>query len=234
MPKGRLLERVSLSLFHNGHWSELVERNVLDSESAHFAACRKRRRSKSGIEQRAARALRCVLDGELSAGRQALEGAELARGTRETLDALKDRERRPPNLRDPLPDRVVNHVPHTPVSLDPELFAQALWSSRRGAAAGPSGMTAEHLRPMLESTEDTELLASFADTFAKGEVPQEIGRAIRMGRLTAAEIGRWRERHRGWRSLPSFGVQNSREAIRPAGGRCHSPVSVRTQNTCWV
>ena len=149
MPKGRLLERVSL--FHNGHWSELVERSVLDSESAHFAACRKRR------------ALRCVLDGELSAGRQALQGAELARGTRETLDALKDRERRPPNLRDPLPDRVVNHVPHTLVSLDPELFAQVLGSSRRGAAAGPSGMTAEHLRPMLESTEDTKLLASFAD-----------------------------------------------------------------------
>ena len=101
----------------------MVERSVLDSESAHFSACRKRRRSKLGIEQRAPRALRCVLDGELSAGRQALEGAELARGTRETLDALKDRERRPPNLH-PLPDRVVNHVPHTPVSLDPELFAQ--------------------------------------------------------------------------------------------------------------
>ena len=29
VPKGRLLERVSL--FHNGHWSELVERSVLDS-----------------------------------------------------------------------------------------------------------------------------------------------------------------------------------------------------------
>ena len=38
---------------------------------------------------------------------------------------------------------------------------------------------------MLESAEDTELLASFADTFAKGEVPQEIVDAIRMGRITA-------------------------------------------------
>ena len=46
-------------------------------------------------------------------------------------------------------------------------------------------MTAEHLRPMLESAEDTELLASFADTFAKGEVPLEIVDAIRMGRMTA-------------------------------------------------
>ena len=97
----------------------------------------------------------------------------MACGTPETLDALKDSERRPPNLRDPLPDRVVNHVPHTFVSLDQELFA------------GPSGMTAEHLRPMLESAEDTELLASFADTFAEGEVPQKNVDAIRMGRMTA-------------------------------------------------
>ena len=101
------------------------------------------------------------------------------------FDALRDRERRPPNLRDPLPDRVVNHIPHTFVSLGPELFAQVLRSSRRGAAAGPSGMMAEHLRPMFESTEDTELLVSFADTFAKGEAPQEIVDAIRMGRMTA-------------------------------------------------
>ena len=168
MPKSRLLERISL--FHNGQWSDLVERSVVDSETTHFAACRKRRRAMPGIEQRATRALRCVLDGELSARRQALEGAELAR---------------PPYLRDPLPDRVVNHVPHTLVSLDPELFERVLRSSRRGAAAGPSGMTAEHLRPMLESTEDTESLASFADTFAKGEIPKEIVDAIRMGRITA-------------------------------------------------
>ena len=46
-------------------------------------------------------------------------------------------------------------------------------------------MTAEHLRPMLESGADTELLASFADTFAEGDVPQEIVNAIRMGRMIA-------------------------------------------------
>ena len=45
-------------------------------------------------------------------------------------------------------------------------------------------MTVEHFRPMLESGPDTELLATFADTFAKGEVPQEIVNALRMGRMT--------------------------------------------------
>ena len=142
VPKTRLMERVSL--FHNGQWCELVERSAVDAEIAHLAACKKRRRVKSGMEHRASRAFRCVLDGELSAGRQALEGAEVAPGTRETVDALRDR--RPTEPRDPLPGRVANHVLDSPVSLDSDLFARTVRSSRRGAAAGPSGMTAEHLR----------------------------------------------------------------------------------------
>ena len=79
----------------------LVERSAVDAETAHLAACRKRRRAKSGMEHRASHALRCVLDGELSAGRQALEGAEVAPGTRETVDAF--RERRPTEPREPPP-----------------------------------------------------------------------------------------------------------------------------------
>ena len=46
-------------------------------------------------------------------------------------------------------------------------------------------MTANHLHPMLESEADTELLTTFADTFAKGEVPHEIVNALRMERMTA-------------------------------------------------
>ena len=124
VPKTRLLERVSL--FHNGQWCDLVERSAVDAETAHFAACRKRRRAKSEVEQRASRALRCVLDGELSAGRQALEGAEVAPGTQETLNALRNSQRRPTGLRDPLPEQVADHVPDNPVSLDSDLFARTL------------------------------------------------------------------------------------------------------------
>ena len=54
VPKTRLMERVSL--FHNGQWCDLVERSAVDVEMAHLAACRKRRRVKSGIEHRASRA----------------------------------------------------------------------------------------------------------------------------------------------------------------------------------
>ena len=124
VPKTRLMERVSL--FHNSQWSDLVERSAVDAETAHFAACRKGRRAKSGVEHRASRALWCVL-GELSAGQHALEGAEVALGTQETVNAL--RERRPTELRDPLSDRVANHVLDSPVSLDSDLFARTLRSS---------------------------------------------------------------------------------------------------------
>ena len=98
---------------------------------------------------RAARAEALVQIGELSSARQALEGAEVAPGNRTTLGALRKFERRPPNLRDPLPEELINFQPATLFQLDEDRFLKNLRSSRRGAAAGPSGMTNEHLRPLL-------------------------------------------------------------------------------------
>ena len=43
-------------------------------------------------------------------------------------------------------------------NLDPELLTKTLRTARRGGAAGPSGMTAEHLRPLLEG--DREMAVS--------------------------------------------------------------------------
>ena len=54
-----------------------------------------------------------------------------------------------------------------------------------GAAGGPSGMTADHLQPILESGRDAVALASFATSLAQGEVPPEALEGIRMGRITA-------------------------------------------------
>ena len=93
---------------------------------------------------------------------------------------------------------------------------------------------AEHLRLMPESTEDTELLALFADTFAKGGVPQEIVDAIRMGRMTAL-----RKLDGGFRGIvvgDLFRRLVSRTLAKQFAQqvRRHSPVSERTQNTCRV
>ena len=46
-------------------------------------------------------------------------------------------------------------------------------------------MTADHVRPLLESTRDTHLLFSVAELLAKGRVPIQVGHILRMGRMTA-------------------------------------------------
>ena len=101
------------------------------------------------MDRRTARVLSLVQMGELSSRRQALEGASLAPGI-QTLEALRDPIRRPPVPRDPLPHTVVGHTPDVRFSLEECRFAANLRSSRRVAAAGLSGMTTDHLRPLLD------------------------------------------------------------------------------------
>ena len=112
--------------------------------------------------------------GELSAGRVALEGAQIALGD----DATGD-------LQSP------EHLYHSPSLIaHPERRIQVGrgWSvqyvrcARRGAAAGPSGMVADHLQPMLDSARDISFLFQFASVLASGHVPPTVVEAIRMGR----------------------------------------------------
>ena len=79
----------------------------------------------------------------------------------------------------------MEHNPHEQVELCGEVLLKNLRSSRRGAAAGPSGMTGEHLRVILDSESDSDAFTAFARTLAVGEVPHEIMKAIRAGRMTA-------------------------------------------------
>ena len=123
-------------------------------------------------EARAARALSLVHMGELSAARQALEGAPVAPGTHATLRALADPERRPALPREPLHAEIANLQPAVPFQLDTDLFLVNLRKSRRGAAPGPSGMHSDlHLFPLLERPRDTELLAPVASAMAVGDIP---------------------------------------------------------------
>ena len=59
---------------------------------------------------------------------------------------------------------------------------------QEGSSGGPSGMTAEHLQPILENGRDAAALVSFATALAQGEVPQEALDGIRMGRITALSL----------------------------------------------
>ena len=77
--------------------------------------------------------------GELSRGRAVLEAAELAPGTNETFEALRDPRRRPPRAREPIPIHLMDHVLDAPFAVDDDTFAKNVRSARNGAAPGPSG-----------------------------------------------------------------------------------------------
>ena len=129
--------------FASGQWQELiVESNKFAEEAATVMRRRHRRDAQNQTERRA---LRFVQMGELSSGRQALEGAELAVGNAHTLTELRKRPARPI---DPIPDA----HPHVPVfNLDEKIFSRNVRSARKGAAGGPSGMTSDHSCPLLDS-----------------------------------------------------------------------------------
>ena len=180
VPKSKLVQR--FDDFARGDWEKLFQSSNKCDEEASRAYTRKRRRQKpeDDITRRAARALALVQMGELSAG-------HLAPGNMETLRELRDPVRRPARIRQPLPPQVIDHMPDRPFELEEYRFAQVLRSSRKGAAAGPSGMTPDHLRPVLENPRDTHLLFTLGEKLARAEIPDSIVGAIHLGRLTALQ-----------------------------------------------
>ena len=166
VPKKKIQER--LTAFAAGQWAELVRESMVSAEQGSEAMRRKRRREGDNLVKRAARAEKLVHLGELSAGRQALEGAEVAPGTLRTLAALTDPDKRPALPREPMPEDIDAFVPTSLFDLDWDRFCSNVRTARRGAAGGPSGMTAEHLRPLLENDHDIASLCRFAQILAWG------------------------------------------------------------------
>ena len=94
--------------------------------------------------------------------------------------------RRPPEPREPLPDDLfVRRGPLFELGFD--LFSKSLRVSRRGAASGPSGMTAEHLRPHPEAEDEMTLFWQLAQDLARAAVPGVIVDSVRLGRITALQ-----------------------------------------------
>ena len=181
--KDKLKER--FDLFQSGRWKQLLGSSVAFDEEASIQSTRKGRTQNHGdLEHRVNRAWSRVQMGELRAGRQALEGADLAPGTAETLRLLRQRPDRP---RDQLPVELVNQMPVRRLAMDEDRFAANLRSSRKGTAGGPSGMTNEHLRPLLENPRDTHLFFRACEILATSEVPDNVATVLRRGRRTALQ-----------------------------------------------
>ena len=177
VPRDKLEDR--LRRFAAGDWLSLLAESSKLAEVAKEASVRKRRRGSPSDEAKAVRAEQLASLGELSAARRALEGAVLAPGT------LTNPVRRPPRPRDFVPLEILEMEPDEDVQLDDNLFAKNIRITRRGAAPGPSGMTSEHLFPLLESDRTLGSLCKVAGFFAKAQVPQTILSASRLGRMTA-------------------------------------------------
>ena len=148
---------------------------------------RKNRRDLCGPDLRATRAEKLAMAGEFSAARKALENPAVAPGNLRTPRALAGPGRQPPLPRSLVPLGLVGRVPDRLFQLDEERFAQKVRKARRGAAPGPSGMTSEHLFPMLESEDDLDALTQLASLVARGEIPLRALEVFRLGRVTALQ-----------------------------------------------
>ena len=130
--------------------------------------------------------------GQVSASRRALEGAALAHGDNTTLSQFRDQSRGPAFPREALPEDLACFVPEQDFVLEGGWFSHNLRKARRGAAPGPSGMTADHLRPLLDVSADSLALGQVAALFSRAQVPPEIMDALGAGRLTALTV-EWEE-----------------------------------------
>ena len=174
-------------MFQDGRWLEPLGISRGTGAQVHQSSVRRRRRQHQddGIQKRVDRAHNLVQLGELSTARQALEGAHVAPGNLATLRALTNRDRRPPFARLELSQEILHSEPAEPFVLDGDAFLVCLRTARRCAAFGPSGMTADHLFPILESEVDSGMLVQVASRLAVGDIPEEVVDGIRLGRLTA-------------------------------------------------
>ena len=134
----------------------------------------------------AQRARHLVHLGELSAARQALTPSALAPGTPEILQELRDPDRRPAEPYEALSHEVLDFQPDQ-VHLLPELVLSNLQRARKGAAPGPSGLTAEVARVLLDDEGASDLFARVTQLVAQAAVPRDAARALGLGRMVALQ-----------------------------------------------
>ena len=130
---GMITQLISwFEMFIKGEWTVLIRAGEGVCNSGRGCATTQKTRE-GGLAQRLSRAEALVQE-ELSSVRQALEGADLAPGNEETLNALR---RRSAMLRDAIPPELTRHVPAVVFTLDEGQLNKNFSSAKRGAAPGP-------------------------------------------------------------------------------------------------
>ena len=126
-----------------------------------------------------------VRQGQLSRARQVLTAGVLAPGDDTTLAALRDPARRPPVPRQEIAAESLQVDPAHRVALTVQQVAEALRSTKRGAAPGLSGATAEQYKLLLDEPSVLEAFTAVVNSLARAEVPATVADALALSRLTA-------------------------------------------------
>lgn len=184
LPKDEWRRRILA--FQRGEWHQLLATPacpLTHTETQHPA----QHQTPPSPERRAERARHLVHQGELSAARQALTATPPAPGTAATLAQLRDPVRRPTEPYSALPEEVQHFAPADPLHIPAERLLTALRRSRKGAAPGPSGLTADTLRLVLDNEATTNLFVDVCQMLAQARIPPHIAKALGLGRMVALQ-----------------------------------------------
>ena len=110
------------------------------------------------------------------------------------------------------------------------------WANCQQHAAGPSGMTSDHLFPVLENEGDSELLCRVASLLSVEQVAH-FWRQFRLGRMTplskpVGEREGGREGVERWRCLAEISGKDDREASHREGRSSHNSHALSTKAGC--
>ena len=126
-----------------------------------------------------------VEQGQLSKAARILTSNGVAPGTPDTLEQLRDPEKRPPVLSEPLPVEVTGYQARHPLRLDKNKLLANLRSTKRGSAPGPSGTRLEHFKPLLEEEAESDAFAFICSKYAQAAIPATIAGALSLCHMTA-------------------------------------------------
>ena len=156
----------------------------------------------------------------------ALLATPLAAGDAATLGALRDPARRPPEPYAPLDPSILQWSPQGLLTLTRATVISNLRRSRRGAVPGPSGYTADILRPLLDDAAGIEALHGVAELLARAELPAPASSALALLRIIALSKC---SGHRRRRLSQEVGRAHSGAAICSRFRGCRTPAPVPAQ-----
>ena len=206
--RAELLERAAA--FDRGDWLQLLEAARAHRRQAVARPTVEAEALETGRQDRACAKVRM---GELTRARQVLTASKLAPGDEATFRALTDPLRRPPEPRAAIPAEALQHAPAQQVRLTAKAVASVLRDTRRGGAAGLSGMRAEQLKPLLQDLTSVDLLADTATCLARAQTPADIADGLARTRLTALRKTDGGVRHRNQEFVPTLGLAHLGQGV---------------------